>query len=91
MIARRREAQKDGRALRSKRSALMAAFNAAADPMSRLEIHRKIQALPRNSAPTRIRNPLLGHRQTPWCVPATLDFAVTNCANGPTRENCQAL
>ena len=40
----------------AKRASLMAAFNTAADPMSRLEIHRKIQALPRNSAPNRIRN-----------------------------------
>ena len=28
----------------------------AKDPMERLEIHRKIQSLPRNSAPTRVRN-----------------------------------
>ena len=31
-------------------------FNSAKDPMERLEIHRKIQALPRNCAPNRIRN-----------------------------------
>ena len=31
-------------------------FKSAKDPMERLEIHRKIQALPRNSAPSRIRN-----------------------------------
>ena len=32
------------------------AFDAAADPMERLEIHRKIQGLPRNSAKVRLRN-----------------------------------
>ena len=40
----------------AKRAALMAAFDAAADPMERLEIHRKIQGLPRNSAKVRLRN-----------------------------------
>ena len=39
-----------------KRAALKAAMEAAADPMERLEIHRKLQALPRNSAPSRMRN-----------------------------------
>jgi small subunit ribosomal protein S14 len=39
-----------------KRAALKAAFEAAADPMERLEIHRKLQGLPRNSAPSRLRN-----------------------------------
>ena len=40
----------------AKRAALMAAFEAAGDPMERLEIHRKIQNLPRNSARVRLRN-----------------------------------
>ena len=31
-------------------------FSASKDPMERLEIHRKIQGLPRNSAPNRVRN-----------------------------------
>ena len=39
-----------------KRKSLLDEFNAAKDPMERLEIHRKIQGLPRNSAPTRVRN-----------------------------------
>lgn len=39
-----------------KRAALKASFEAAADPMERLEIHRKIQDLPRNSSMTRLRN-----------------------------------
>ena len=56
MIARDVKRKKMAERYAAKRSALMAAFNAAADTMSRLEIHRKIQALPRNSAPTRIRN-----------------------------------
>ena len=56
MIARDVKRKKMTERYAAKRAALMAAFNAAADPMSRLEIHRKIQALPRNSAPNRIRN-----------------------------------
>jgi len=40
----------------AKRKSLLEEFNAAKDPMERLEIHRKIQGLPRNSAPNRVRN-----------------------------------
>jgi small subunit ribosomal protein S14 len=53
MIARDAKRQKRYAA---KRAALMAAFEAAADPMERLEIHRKIQGLPRNSNKVRLRN-----------------------------------
>ena len=56
MIARDVKRRKLVERYAAKRSALMAAFDAAADPMQRLEIHRKIQDLPRNSAPIRIRN-----------------------------------
>ena len=56
MIARDVKRLKMAERYAAKRAALMAAFNAAEDPMHRLEIHRKIQALPRNSAPSRIRN-----------------------------------
>jgi len=56
MIARDAKRKKMVERFSAKRSALMAAFNAAQDPMQRLEIHRKIQALPRNSAPSRMRN-----------------------------------
>ena len=56
MIARDVKRKKMAERYAAKRAALMAAFNAADDPMDRLEIHRKIQALPRNSAPSRIRN-----------------------------------
>ena len=56
MIARDAKRKKMVERFSAKRNALMAAFNAAEDPMKRLEIHRKIQALPRNSAPTRMRN-----------------------------------
>ena len=56
MIARDVKRKKMAERYAAKRAALMAAFNAAADPMDRQEIHRKIQALPRNSAPNRIRN-----------------------------------
>jgi small subunit ribosomal protein S14 len=40
----------------ARRAALMEAFRTASDPMERLEIHRRIQRLPRNSAPNRLRN-----------------------------------
>ena len=40
----------------AKRAALKEALDGAADPMQRLEIHRKLQALPRNSAIVRVRN-----------------------------------
>jgi small subunit ribosomal protein S14 len=56
MIARDIKRKKMVDRFAAKRAALKAAFEAAADPMERLEIHRKIQALPRNSAPTRVRN-----------------------------------
>ena len=56
MIARDVKRKKMTERYAAKRAALMAALNAADDPMDRLEIHRKIQALPRNSAPNRIRN-----------------------------------
>ena len=56
MIARDVKRKKMAERYAANRAALMAAFNEADDPMDRLEIHRKIQALPRNSAPSRIRN-----------------------------------
>ena len=56
MIARDVKRKKMVERFAAKRSALMEAFANAADPMERLEIHRKIQQLPRNSAPTRMRN-----------------------------------
>ncbi|WP_024545465.1 30S ribosomal protein S14 [Picosynechococcus sp. NKBG15041c] len=40
----------------AKRAALKEAFANTADPLEKLEIHRKIQNLPRNSSPTRMRN-----------------------------------
>ena len=56
MIARDVKRKKMVERFAAKRSALMEAFANAADPMERLEIHRKIQQLPRNSAPNRITN-----------------------------------
>ena len=40
----------------AKRAALKEAFENAADPVEKLNIHRKIQQLPRNSSRTRQRN-----------------------------------
>ncbi|MBE9212722.1 30S ribosomal protein S14 [Plectonema cf. radiosum LEGE 06105] len=39
-----------------KREALLEEFRQEQDPLEKLEIHRKIQQLPRNSAPNRRRN-----------------------------------
>ena len=56
MIARDVKRKKLVERYAAKRNALLEAFNSANDPMERLEIHRKIQNLPRNSAPSRMRN-----------------------------------
>jgi len=56
MIARDVKRKKMVERVASKRAALKAAMQAASDPMERLEIHRKFQSLPRNSAPSRQRN-----------------------------------
>ena len=51
MIAREVKRKKLVQKYAAKRKSLLDEFNAAKDPMQRLEIHRKIQSLPRNSAP----------------------------------------
>ena len=56
MIAREVKRKKLVKKYASKRKSLLDEINTAKDPMERLEIHRKIQSLPRNSAPTRVRN-----------------------------------
>ena len=56
MIAREVKRKKLVEKYAAKRKFLLDEFNSAKDPMERLEIHRKIQSLPRNSAPTRVRN-----------------------------------
>ncbi len=40
----------------TKRAELKEEFRLESDPMAKLEIHRKIQQLPRNSSPNRQRN-----------------------------------
>jgi len=56
MIARDAKRRRIVERFAARRAALKEAFDAAGDPMERLEIHRKLQSLPRNSAPNRIRN-----------------------------------
>ena len=56
VIAREDKGKKRGERVAVKGATLKAAYEAAADPMARLEIHRKLQQLPRNSAPNRVRN-----------------------------------
>ncbi len=55
MIARDVKRKKLVERYAAKRKTLIDAFKSAKDPMERLEIHRKIQALPRNCAPNRIK------------------------------------
>ena len=56
MIARDVKRKKIVERYAAKRNALLDSFRSSKDPMERLEIHRKIQSLPRNSAPSRVRN-----------------------------------
>ena len=54
MIAREVKRKKLVKKYAAKRKSLLDEFNSAKDPMARLAIHRKIQSLPRNSAPNRV-------------------------------------
>jgi small subunit ribosomal protein S14 len=56
MIEREKKRQKLVEKYAQKRAELQEQFAAADDQQEKLEIHRKIQQLPRNSAPTRVRN-----------------------------------
>ncbi|MEO0488590.1 MAG: 30S ribosomal protein S14 [Cyanobacteria bacterium P01_A01_bin.123] len=56
MIARDVKRKKIVEKYAAKRQALMEEFANAGNQQQKLEIHRKIQQLPRNSAPTRVRN-----------------------------------
>lgn len=56
MIEREKKREKLIEKYADKREALLEQFRQAASQQERLEIHRQIQQLPRNSAPTRHRN-----------------------------------
>lgn len=56
MIEREKKREKMIAKYTAKRQELKAAFEATTDQQEKLEIHRQIQQLPRNSAPTRHRN-----------------------------------
>lgn len=56
MVAREKKRQKLVAKYADKREALLTAFDEAPNQMQKLEIHRQIQQLPRNSAPTRLKN-----------------------------------
>ncbi|MGB0560993.1 MAG: 30S ribosomal protein S14 [Spirulinaceae cyanobacterium] len=56
MIAREKKRQKLVDKYAAKRAALKEEFRTADNPLQRLEIHRKIQRLPRSSARVRVRN-----------------------------------
>ena len=56
MIEREKNRQKLVDKYAAKRAALKEEFDNAESPADRVEIHRKLQQLPRNSAPNRLRN-----------------------------------
>ncbi len=56
MIEREKKRQKLVDKYAEKRSELQEQFNSATSQQQRLVLHRQIQQLPRNSAPTRLRN-----------------------------------
>jgi small subunit ribosomal protein S14 len=56
MIEREKKRQKLVEKYAEKRQDLLEQFNQATSQQQRLLIHRQIQQLPRNSAPTRLRN-----------------------------------
>lgn len=56
MIEREKKRRKLVEKYAEKRAALKEEFDNAESQRQKLEIHRKIQNLPRNSAPTRMRN-----------------------------------
>jgi small subunit ribosomal protein S14 len=56
MIEREKKRAKLVEKYAAKRETLLEEFRTAESPLQKLEIHRKIQQLPRNSAPTRKQN-----------------------------------
>ena len=56
MIEREKKRAKLVEKYSAKREALLEEFRKAESPLDKLEIHRKIQQLPRNSAPSRRQN-----------------------------------
>jgi small subunit ribosomal protein S14 len=56
MIAREHKREELVAKYAKKREALLEEFNSAKSQQERVEIHRQIQQLPRNSAPTRLHN-----------------------------------
>lgn len=56
MVEREKKRQKLVDKYAQKREALLEEFASAATQQEKVEIHRQIQQLPRNSAPTRVRN-----------------------------------
>ncbi len=56
MINRDKKRQKVVDKYAEKRRALKEQFTKATDPVEKMDLHRQIQRLPRNSAPSRVRN-----------------------------------
>ncbi|MEB3233599.1 MAG: 30S ribosomal protein S14 [Leptolyngbyaceae bacterium] len=56
MVARDEKRKRMAEKYAAKRAELKEAFRTAETQMERLEIHRQLQQLPRNSSPNRVRN-----------------------------------
>ena len=56
MVEREKRRQRLVEKYRERREQLKSAFNAAETWEQKLELHRQLQRLPRNSSPTRLRN-----------------------------------
>ena len=90
MIARDVKRKKMVERFAAKRAALMEAFNSAEDPMDRLEIHRKIQALPATALPT-VCATAAGRQASRAACTATSACAATNSVSVPTRAKYPVL
>ena len=94
MIARDEKRKKMVAKYAAKRAALKEAFGSAETQAERLEIHRQIQRLPRNSAPNRVRNrcwltgrPRAYYRDFGLCRVALRDMAHNGLLPGVVKSS----
>ena len=94
MIARDEKRKKMVAKYAAKRAALKEAFESAETQAERLEIHRQIQRLPRNSAPNRVRNrcwltgrPRAYYRDFGLCRVALRDMAHNGLLPGVVKSS----
>lgn len=94
MIARDEKRKKIVAKYAEKRAALKEAFGKAETQAEKLEIHRQIQRLPRNSAPNRVRNrcwltgrPRAYYRDFGLCRVALRDMAHNGLLPGVVKSS----